>query len=530
MHEQKLAAGVRSVMKAAKGSLLGSAAVMISSGGGNAADLPKHAPPIQYVSICTLYGDGYYYVPGSDTCIKLGGYIAADMGWNVAGARTPAYSGTQGAQDRTVSQMSTRFRVSIAMDIRTQTQYGTLRTLTSLYWQNENQTESFNVARALLQWAGFTFGRAESFSDTWSIVEPWNLETPQAASDTSANGVNTAAYTFDLSNGLTLTVGADERRTRALTNLSVNSVLKVGSEATDFHAGEQYPDPFLSLRTDQTWGYAVLSGGIHDVNATSYTQSGTAASLATSGVPGYSCTAAGFAGGVGATNTPLATCGHPSDKVGFFLMAGGEAKLPQLGPGDRVGASLRYSQGATGYGAGLNLASADQFGSGNSLALGWDTDGVYVNGSSIELTTAWGVSTGYAHFFTTTFNADVFASYSVVTYDGTARTYFSDAIGCTAGPSGAVKQAALAVATGGSCSPDYQFLETGIRATWSPVPGFYFAAEGLYTYVWTGFGGDTVNLAGTNPILGARPAGLYSIGNESSVSAIFRVRRGFNLD
>src|SRR5271155_3561688 len=182
--------------------LLGTAAGFVAVAGAQAADMPVKAKPVQYVKICSLYGDGYYYIPGSDTCIRIGGYARLDVGWNAAGGRTPAYSGTQGAQDRTVSPLSTRGRASVAMDTRTQTQYGTLRTLTSLYFQNENQSESFNAARAFIQWAGFTFGRFESFSDTWSLNDSWNLAQQQTGSDTGANGVNSIAYTFELGNGI----------------------------------------------------------------------------------------------------------------------------------------------------------------------------------------------------------------------------------------------------------------------------------------------------------------------------------------
>src|SRR3954469_25610130 len=99
-------------MKMVKSLLLGSAAGIAAIGGAQAADLPVKAKPVEYVKICTLYGEGFYYIPGSDTCIKLGGYVRADYGWNVAGARTPAYQGTQGLQDRLVSQYSTRHRAN----------------------------------------------------------------------------------------------------------------------------------------------------------------------------------------------------------------------------------------------------------------------------------------------------------------------------------------------------------------------------------------------------------------------------------
>src|SRR5580704_14295691 len=431
-------------MKGVKTLLLGTAAGFVAVAGAQAADMPVKARPVQYVKICTLYGDGYYYIPGSDTCIKIGGYIRAELGWNTQGGdQDPAFTSTQGAQDRSVSPWSTRARAGVIMDTRTETQYGTLRTLTSLIFQNQNQTESFNAQRAFVQWAGFTFGRVQSFSDVWSLNDSWNLEKQMTGKDTGSTGVNEIAYTFDLGSGVSLTFGADERATKSLTNLSVNSALKVGAEPTDYHQGEVWPDAFVNLRADESWGYVAVSATAHNVDATYYTQSGTSGSLATSGVPGYSCTAAGFAGGVGAVNTPLSSCGHPSDKVGFFVMGGGELKLPALGAGDRIGANVRYSQGASAFGGGSNLASPDLFSAGNNLALGWMTDGVYVNGSGIELTTAWGVSAAYEHHWTPTVWSDVFGGYAAISYDSTAKTYFSDAIGCTATGSGAAKQASV---------------------------------------------------------------------------------------
>src|SRR5437016_4926443 len=95
-----------------KSFLFASAAVLIAVSAAQAADLPLKAKPVQYVKICTLYGDGFYFIPGSDTCIKIGGYIRADFGFNDTGARTAEFAGTAGAQDRTVSQFSTRHRAN----------------------------------------------------------------------------------------------------------------------------------------------------------------------------------------------------------------------------------------------------------------------------------------------------------------------------------------------------------------------------------------------------------------------------------
>ena len=49
-----------------KSLLLGSAAGLVAVSGTQAADLPVKAKPVEYVKICTLYGEGFYYIPGTD--------------------------------------------------------------------------------------------------------------------------------------------------------------------------------------------------------------------------------------------------------------------------------------------------------------------------------------------------------------------------------------------------------------------------------------------------------------------------------
>ena len=51
-------------MKMVKSLLLGSAAGLVAVSGAQAADLPVKAKPVEYVKICTLYGEGFYYIPG----------------------------------------------------------------------------------------------------------------------------------------------------------------------------------------------------------------------------------------------------------------------------------------------------------------------------------------------------------------------------------------------------------------------------------------------------------------------------------
>ena len=62
-------------MNSVKTLLLGTATGLVAVAGAQAVDMPVKAAPVQYVKICSLYGDGFYYIPGTDTCLKLGGYL-----------------------------------------------------------------------------------------------------------------------------------------------------------------------------------------------------------------------------------------------------------------------------------------------------------------------------------------------------------------------------------------------------------------------------------------------------------------------
>ena len=68
-------------MSLIKSILLGSAAGIVAVASAQAADLPtkKAAPVAQYVKICTVGGITGWTLPGSDTCVKLSGYITAQF-------------------------------------------------------------------------------------------------------------------------------------------------------------------------------------------------------------------------------------------------------------------------------------------------------------------------------------------------------------------------------------------------------------------------------------------------------------------
>ena len=87
-------------MKMVKSLILGSAAGLLAMGGAQAADLPVKAKAVEYVKICSLYGAGFFYIPGTDTCIKLGGYLRVDTTFNGGIYDAPAWSGDIGQRNR----------------------------------------------------------------------------------------------------------------------------------------------------------------------------------------------------------------------------------------------------------------------------------------------------------------------------------------------------------------------------------------------------------------------------------------------
>ncbi|MGY4312480.1 hypothetical protein ACVWW1_001783 [Bradyrhizobium sp. JR3.5] len=186
-------------MKLAKSLILGSAAALVAVGGAQAADLPVKAKAVEYVKVCSLYGPGFYYIPGTDTCIKLGGFVRADVVVNGNSVYGPNVNGASGANNRFTNGYTWRSREDFNIDTRTATEYGVVRTYFDAVftWTSDTYTGQGNgssvysaigtaaapnnassggvaagtvgVYYAFIQFAGFTMGKAVS-----QFAAPWN--------------------------------------------------------------------------------------------------------------------------------------------------------------------------------------------------------------------------------------------------------------------------------------------------------------------------------------------------------------------
>ena len=207
-------------MKLVKSLLLGSAAGLVAVAGAQAADLPvKKAAPVEYVRVCTAYGAGFFYIPGTDTCLRVGGF--AQFAYQYTSSRGP---------NPDLTGFRTMGRVSV--DGRTDTAYGTLRTFIRLDMRNGSgaylhsgtavrMATAFTgtgvdtagrlqtyveLDKAFIQFAGFTAGRASSFFDFYAHAN----EIIGASFGSDVSATNLLAYTATFGGGFSATISMED--------------------------------------------------------------------------------------------------------------------------------------------------------------------------------------------------------------------------------------------------------------------------------------------------------------------------------
>ncbi|MDF2996156.1 MAG: porin [Xanthobacteraceae bacterium] len=260
-----------------KNVLLGSVAGLAMVGTAAAADLPVKAKAAEYVKICSTYGAGYYYIPGTDTCLKIGGYVTADFyvqGVTDKGHIDVDHFGPGGPSDLDFgfddsdTQSYFKTRTAIQLDARTQTEYGTLRSYTEVRWTYGNAdadayadgNEDVNVLRikyAYIQFAGFTFGKATSAFDFWAGDFYEGIDPGFFYSDATPNQI---AYTADFGNGFSATISIEDAYERS------QDFFDDGSNVFGENR-QEVPDIVANITYEGSWGAAKIAGALHDLNA-----------------------------------------------------------------------------------------------------------------------------------------------------------------------------------------------------------------------------------------------------------------------
>jgi hypothetical protein len=313
-----------------KSILLGSAAGIVAVAGAQAADLPtKKAAPAEYVKICNVGGMAGFIIPGSDTCLKIGGYItgqieAGNTGTSYAqGASVFLIGAPPGARDgatltslpgNLVPSFGFTTRLNLSLDARSNTAYGVLRGYAEMQFDDgsgfDNTGGAGYINLAYVQWAGITAGRAPSFFSFFGGGEGWaNLLGPDMQ---GFNQPDVLAYTATFGGGFSATIAIQN-------NAGVNGAGTNFNQDTTFY-GESAPDIIANLRLDQSWGSAQVSGVAHQVHV--------------------------FVNG--STFGPGAVV-QSQNTWGWGVDAGVKFNLPSFGPGDNVQIQGAYSKNAIIY-------------------------------------------------------------------------------------------------------------------------------------------------------------------------------------
>jgi len=352
-----------------KSLMLGSAAALAAVAGASAADLPsKKAAPAQYVKICDAAGAGYFYIPGSDTCLKIGGY--AELDWvyrSTKGIYTaPGVLVTAAARR---SNMSPSIDAEIQLDSITKTSFGDLHTAIGFEASPGDGSPAGNSASsayldyAYLEWAGLTAGKHESFFH--------NIGGLYSGYQTPDYKTNLLAYTASFGGGFSATVSLEDAN-GANGPSAAGSVLAPGvSPYFSSVNGTRMPDVVAALRVKQGWGEASLIAGLHQTN---------------------------YNDDVQAANTYT---GVNKSKTGYGLMGYVSVNLPMLAAGDSISFQGVYEKGAQRFLGGYNSPYNGVQNSGGDI----------VDGAAL---TGWSVLGDFKHNWTPTVSTEIEGSYTRV--------------------------------------------------------------------------------------------------------------------
>jgi hypothetical protein len=141
-----------------KSLLLGSAAAAVAVSA-HAADaiVIAEPEPMEYVRICDTYGTGYFYIPGTENCLKIGGYVRYQI------THTETAAGN--------SEMTKLARLATTFDVRNSTEWGTLRSYGEVEFNwNATSAQATYLRAAFIDIGDQNFLR---IGKTWNGLRSW---------------------------------------------------------------------------------------------------------------------------------------------------------------------------------------------------------------------------------------------------------------------------------------------------------------------------------------------------------------------
>ena len=493
-----------------KSLLLGSAAGIVAVASAQAADLPtRKAAPVEYVRVCNVGGITGWTLPGSDTCVKLSGYITAQFtggnletqyNWGTvaegasAALVTPGlgasiYAANPGlaalsAADTRISQRvlvaasdaqtNTTYyrnetgwsvRTAVDLDFASNTAYGPLIGHIGVQDDAANGFDPLQGAptpnimymdTGYLTWAGITAGKAQSFFSFTGGGDNWaNFFSPDRK---GFNEPYLLAYTASFGGGFTATISAESSQTAGASGGGTDLVGSAGSNVgTIAYGGQRWPDIVGALHVKQGWGEAQVSGVIHNVNVYDVAYNNAPYNLDSPGGCGL---------------TGLAGCDAHHQRVGWAVDAGVKVNLPSFGAGDDFLITGEYGQSAVWYSGLCGEAMWGECGQTNGNGQPMFLPDSYFNPvtNSWSTPTTWSVTGLIEHHFTPQFYLDLEGSVG-----GFSWSNMGGGCSFTLLPS-----CSLAASEGGALSPRGIAYLVGADLGWNPVTNLNFDLELMY--------------------------------------------------
>ncbi|WP_320199334.1 porin [Agrobacterium sp. rho-13.3] len=172
-----------------KSLLIGSAAALAAVSGAQAADaiVAAEPEPLEYVRVCDAFGTGFFYIPGTETCLKFGGYVRFQTDFQRGNGGPGTGTGNGGNSD-----WDSFTRAQFEVDTRTDTELGALRGFIGFRGnadQGSAGSSSVFVDQAFIELGGLKVGKFYNWWDDGLSGESDVL---------SSNALfNSARYTYD---------------------------------------------------------------------------------------------------------------------------------------------------------------------------------------------------------------------------------------------------------------------------------------------------------------------------------------------
>lgn len=456
------------------GTMIGAMVAVASVVGPAQADaLPaSQTPAPAAVYAANQYGEGFFTIPGTQTCLRLGGMARLD-----AGASGPQRGGS-------ANRYGTAVIGRLSADARTQTDWGVLRSFIRLQLgsltgssvsggksrlaggfgatgvDTEGRAQKgVELDRAFIQFGGLTAGRATSFFDFYAH----ELEMIGATPVSDPAPVDLLAWTFALGKGVQLTLSAESpigRRTPLVYSgiLGPDGVYQpgdwrpgqtpVGLVPGELDAAGQRrygwvdmrqpvtaPDLVAALRIDQPWGAAQVSGVLRRIGVGGLRRGG-AASVAR----------------------------RPPAETGGAIQVGVKVNLPMLGQGDSLWLQGAWGRGALAYtGAGSAIGFDNLTGGPSGKITAVNAEAYIDPQGRLRLSESWSALAALQHYWRPDLSQSIFAGMSRISYGR----------GDIAG----------AGTPGGVSLPlqDNETVAFGTRLDWTPVKDLSVSGEVAWT-------------------------------------------------